>query len=81
MRTLLDNSPRLHNEDAVGLLHGRQAVRNDKRRPAPHDPIQRSLDKGLALCVERTGGLIKQKDRCVLQDRTRNGDALALTAR
>jgi hypothetical protein len=42
--------------------------------------VQRALDFALGMGVERRGRLVQQKDRRILQDRARNGDALLLAA-
>jgi hypothetical protein len=45
-----------------------------------HQTLQRRLDLGLALGVERAGGLVEQQDRGVLQEGAGDGDPLPLTA-
>ena len=44
-------------------------------------PVERPLDAGFRLDVERAGGLVEDQDRRVLQDGAGDGDALALAAR
>jgi hypothetical protein len=77
----LDHAALVDDIDAVGVLHGRQAVGDQDRGAAGHQPLQRRLDLGLALGVERAGGLVEQQDRGVLQEGAGDGDALALAAR
>jgi hypothetical protein len=42
--------------------------------------LERGLDQALGLGVERGGGLVEDQDRRVLQQRTGDGEALALAA-
>ena len=55
-------------------------MRDDDGRAPLHQRRQRLLDQPLGLGVERTGRLVEQQDRRVLQDGARNRDALALAA-
>src|SRR5690606_22848820 len=59
---LLDNSPRIQYDNSVGLLHGRQAMRNDQRGASGHEPFQRSLHLPLRLIIERRSGFVQNKD-------------------
>mmetsp|Transcript_2387 Transcript_2387/g.6020 ORF Transcript_2387/g.6020 Transcript_2387/m.6020 type:complete len:301 (-) Transcript_2387:1246-2148(-) len=70
-----------HDHDLVGRLYGGQAVRDDQHGAPRHQPRQRALHRGLRHAVQRGGGLIQNDDRAVLEQRARNGDALALAAR
>ena len=45
-----------------------------------HQPAQRLADRFLEFAVERGGRLVEQKERRVLEERPRDGDALALAA-
>ena len=67
--------------DAVGVFDGRQAVRDDQRGAALHQPVQRLLHRALGFAVQRRGGLVEDQDRRVLVDRARDRQALALAAR
>ena len=77
----LDDLAGLEDDDAVGALHGREAVRDDDRRAAAHRRFERGLDHPLAFGVERARRLVEQQQRRVLQHRARDRDALALAAR
>ncbi len=77
----LDNVALLHDEDAVGLQNGREAVRDDDGRAAAHQFLQRLLHQLFAFGVECRGRFVEQQDRRVAQDRAGDGDALALAAR
>ena len=81
VRAGLDDLAGLEDDDAVGALHGRQAVGDDERRAVAHRRLERRLHHALALGVERAGRLVEQQQRRVLQHRARDRDALALAAR
>ena len=53
MRALGDDAPVIHHDDPVRLEHRRQAMRDDQRGAAFHQPLQRLLDGAFALRVER----------------------------
>ena len=76
----LDDPAAVDDVDAVGAAHGRQAVGDQERRAAGHQPLQRLLHLRLALGVERAGRLVEQQDRRVLQEGAGDGDPLALAA-
>ncbi len=71
----------IHDHDPVGLEHGRQAVRDDQRRPPAPQLLERLLNQPLALGVERAGRLVEKQHRRIAEDRTRDRDPLALAAR
>jgi hypothetical protein len=71
----------LERHDGVGPADGRQAVRDDERGAVPHQVGQRVLHQQLRLGVERRGRFVQDQDRRVLQQRARDGQALALPAR
>src|SRR4051812_32220666 len=54
---------------------------NDDRRPPCEQLQQGVLYQRLTFRVERTGRLIENQDRCVLQDGACDGDSLPLSAR
>jgi len=68
----------LHHHDAVGLEHRGQPVCDHQRGAPRHQALQRLLHRTLALRVQRAGGLVQQQDRRVLEQRTRDRDALLL---
>src|SRR6185295_5274198 len=49
-------------------------------RLAAHQSVEALLDGGFDLAVERRGRLVEHEDRRVLEDDTRDRDALALAA-
>ena len=80
-RAARDDAAVIHHDDAIGLEHGREPVRDDDRRALRHEPLERLLHEQLALRVERARRLVEQQDRRVLEDRARDRDALPLPAR
>ena len=73
--------PSIHDDDAVGFLHGRQAVRDDDRRAPCHQLLERLLHEQLARGVERARRLVEQQNRRILENRACDRDALPLSAR
>ena len=80
VRALLGDAALLHDDDAVGVFDGGQAVRDDQRGAVLHQPGQRLLDETLRFRVERARRLVEKQDRRILQDRTGDGNSLALAA-
>ena len=76
----LDDAALVHHHDTVGALHGGEAVGNDERGAVLHQLFQRGLHQAFAFRVERRGGFVEQQDGAVGEERTGDGDALALTA-
>src|SRR5207249_59381 len=62
VRAALDDPPLRQHDDEVGVLHGREAVRDDEHRAVRHEPLDRLLHQPLGLGVERAGGLIENED-------------------
>jgi hypothetical protein len=75
-----DDAAVFHDDDAVGALHGRQAVRDDDGGAADHRRLQRALHQALGLGVERAGRFVEQQQRRIFQQGARDRDALALAA-
>ena len=55
-------------------------VGDGDHRLALHQPVERLLDGGLDLRIERAGRLVENEDRRVLEQDAGNGDPLALAA-
>ena len=71
----------VEHEDAVAIDHARQAMGEDQRRAALHQPVERLLDHRLVLGIDGRQRLVEHQDRRVAQQRAGDGDALALAAR
>ncbi len=63
------------------MLHGREPVRDDERGAAAGERFERLLHQALARRVERARRLVEQQDRPVGEQRARNREPLALSAR
>ena len=81
MRPGLDDLAGFHDDDPVGLLHGREAVGDDEGGAMAHRRLERGLDHALAFGVEGAGRFVEEEQRRVLQHRPGDRDPLALPAR
>ena len=70
----------IQDKDLVGILDGRQAVSDDEGGTADHELVERILHDLLAFRIKCGGRFVKDEDLRILQDRSCDGDALALTA-
>src|SRR5947208_1884546 len=59
VRAALHHAALVEHEDAVAADHARQAMREDERGAAGHQPIERGLDERLALGVHRRERLVE----------------------
>ena len=75
-----DDEAVLDDEDAVGMHDRRQSVGDDDRGAALAEFGDRLLHVVLGFGIERRGRLVEQDDRRILDQRARDGDALALPA-
>ena len=80
-RALLADAALVQHDDLVGHGHGGQLVGNHDQRAPAAQPRQRLGDGGLVFGIQRGRGLIDQQNGRILDERTRDGDALALAAR
>src|SRR5258706_6185068 len=78
---ILDDLAALDGDDAVGQTPRGEPVGDDQDRPAGTDLAHVLLDDSLALVVERAGGLVEDQDPWAGSKRSRDGNALTLTAR
>src|SRR5215469_6509797 len=81
MGAVLSQAAAVDRDEAVAMPHGRQPMRNDEDGAALGKSRHVLLDDPLALIVERTRRLVEDQDARVGNDRARNGETLALTAR
>src|SRR5450759_2217387 len=81
MRSLFDDTAVVKHIDHVGVLNGRQSVRhcNDGLVRVMLDQLR--IDTAFQLIVQSGRGLIQDDQRCVLDQRPREGYALSLAAR
>ena len=80
MRALFDQVAVVHDHDPVGAAEDGEAVGNDEHRTVSGDHVQVLPDHGLAFRVECAGGFVENEEARVRKERTRNSEALALTA-
>ena len=80
MGAALGDAAGVDHADAIGVLHGGEAVGDDQRGAALHEPLERLLDQVLALGVEGAGGLVEDEDARVLEDGAGDGHPLLLPA-
>src|SRR5215211_2083753 len=66
--------------DDIGVAHGREAVGDHDNGPPPHQFSQGYLDLLFGLGIYRRSSLIEYEDRGILEDCTRYGEALLLSA-
>ena len=71
----------VHDQDAVGVADGAEAVRDHEGGAALHQAFQGGLHQCFRFIVQGAGGLVQNEDARVFQDSAGNGDALALPAR
>ena len=81
MTAVLDDHTFLTRDDAIRHPDGRQPVGDDENRPSRTDAAHVGLDDLLALIVERAGGFVEDQNARITNQRSGNGDALALSAR
>ena len=79
MRSLLDDLSVIQDKDLVGIADGGDAISNDKRRTAVIDIIKLLLNIALCLHIHRRGGIVKHKDRRILQKCSRQRNTLLLS--
>src|ERR1700722_15088524 len=77
----LDDLAGFDHQDAIGMHDGGQPVGDDDGGAARAELCDRVLDVALRLRIERGGGFVQQDDRRILDERARDGDAVALAAR
>jgi len=80
VRAGLDDDAAVEDDDLVGAHDRRQPVCDHEDRASDEQPLEPGLHGGLAQGVQCRCGLVEHDDRGVLQERTRDGDTLPLTA-
>src|SRR5438105_9282799 len=80
VRAELREPAALEHRDAVGALDGGEPVCNHDGGAPAHQRVEGRLHLALGFRVERRGGLVEDEHRRVLEQRARDGEALALAA-
>ena len=78
---LLDDPPLVQDENAVGPLHGRQAVGDQDGGPSSHQPVQRLLHQHLRLRIQGRGRFVQDQEPGIFQERPGDGESLPLSPR
>ncbi len=78
MPSALDDTPAIDDADQICTLDRRQPVRDDQGRPPANQRAQGSLHLAFGLAVEGRSRLVQQQDRCILEHRPGDRQALAL---
>lgn len=78
---LLGDLAAVEDDDAVGMLYGREAVSDNKGGAVSGKLCQRLLDLALGLSVQSRGGLIHNQNGGIFQEYSRDRQALLLPAR
>ena len=81
MPAALDDAAFLDHEDLVGLVDGREPVRDHDRGAAVERLVQRGLHRGLRRRVEVRGRLVEDHDPRLGEQQPGDGQPLPLTAR
>lgn len=81
VRSLLGNTIGIDDDNSVCALNGGQSVSDYQRCSADGQLSQGLLDLRFRLCVECRRGLVQDQDWRVLEEHSRDGQALLLTAR
>ena len=81
MGAAFDNAAVFHHQNEISLLDSGQPMRDHQCCPPPGQFVEGFLYLFFRGGIERTGSLIKQQHRRILEDRLRNGDPLTLAAR
>ena len=74
-------SPSRITEDEVGVLDGRQAVGDDKARPALRQLVHRTLNEKFRARIDRGRCLVEDQHRRILEHRAGDGQKLLLSRR
>ena len=77
---VLDEASAVDGDDAVGIAHGRQTVRDDDDGSPFGDMLHFLFDDVFALVIEGAGRLVQNQDARVGDESAGNGNTLALTA-
>lgn len=78
--TLLYQTTLIHHQNDISSQNGAEAVGYYQAGAAPHNPLQRLLDQGLALTIEAAGGLVQNQDTRIFENDPGDGEALFLAA-
>src|SRR5579859_2971051 len=78
MRSLLAQLALVEDENFVSVLNGAEAMRNDERRTAGKQPIERFANKKLRLCINAGSGFVENQEARIVSKRAGKIDQLTL---
>ena len=78
MGALFDYPSFVDDDDLIGVSDGREAVGDDEAGAPFHQLVESLLDLHLGAGVDRAGGLVKDEDSRIGQDRPGDGNELTL---
>lgn len=77
---LLDNLAFIEDIDAIRVLDGGKPVGDDKGGAVFHETVEGILDLAFGLGIDGGGGFVEQKDGCVFEQGSGDGQALFFAA-
>src|SRR2546426_1346466 len=72
-------APFVKDEDAIGVLNGAEAVRNDERSASGEQAVQRLADLQLGFGIHAGGGFVENQEAWIVRQGARKINELALT--
>src|SRR5262249_6786414 len=81
VRSLLDDAAVLEDDDDAGVADRRKAMGDDERGATVQQPAESAFDLLLGADVDRARRLVEDQDPWIGEQRTREGNELALTER
>src|SRR5690242_10580473 len=80
VRAAFDDLPFVHDDDAIRMFDGGQAMRNHERGAIALEIVDCILNASLGFGIERRHGFVEHQHRRVLEQRASDGHALPLPA-
>ena len=81
MSALVDDPSPVQDDDPLGEMQRRLAMRDEQRGPVRHHPTERIVNRGLDPSVDRARRVVEDQDARVIENRARERDPLTLPAR
>ena len=81
VRALFAQAAFVEHQDAVGVLNGAEAVRDDQRGAAGEQAVQRFANQQFRFCVHAGRGFVQNQEARIVRQRPRETDQLPLAHR